>query len=329
MKLSDLGEFGFIERIGRSVQPGPGVRVGIGDDCAALELPPDRLLLTTTDLLIEDIHFRRQWTDPFLLGRKSVTVNISDIAAMGGEPHYLYLSFGLPPELPVEDLDLFVAGFLEAAAFYGAALVGGDTCRSPGPWFISVTAEGSIPAEEVVTRSGARPGDGIYVSGTLGDSALALKQLREEEIPHPFLAGRHRDPVARTGLARKLAEARIPSAMIDLSDGLLADLGHILAGSAVGACLEKEAIPLSAPFRKAAAAMPELFGLALQGGEDYELAFTVPMAKENALRAVVESVGCPVSRIGTILPPERGLALRDRKGHEYHPGTGGFDHFGS
>ncbi|MEJ2202408.1 MAG: thiamine-phosphate kinase [Desulfuromonadaceae bacterium] len=170
MKLSDLGEFGIIERIRQLVAATPGVVVGIGDDCAVLEIPPGEHLLTSTDLLLEEVHFRRCWTDPYRLGRKAVSVNVSDIAAMGGTPRQLYLGLAVPPAFAVAELDAFMAGFLSACSDYGAVLVGGDTCRSPGPLLISVTVEGSVAKQEQVCRSGARPGDAIYVSGTLGES---------------------------------------------------------------------------------------------------------------------------------------------------------------
>jgi len=327
MKLSQLGEFGFIERIRRSVSPGEGVNLGIGDDCAATTLPPEQLLLTTTDLLIEEIHFRRQWTDFRLLGRKSVAVNVSDIAAMGGTPRHLYLALGIPPELSVEGLDAFVAGFLEAATEYGAALAGGDTCRSAGPIVISVTAEGAVPEGELVRRSGARPGDAVYVSGTLGDSALALQLLAAGKTPDPLLARRHHDPTARIGLGRALAAAGIPSAMIDLSDGLVADLGHILSASGAGAQLHEGALPLSGPFRQALAEDPGGIKLALTGGEDYELLFTVPPEKAAALSPLADSLSIPLTCIGTVTPSDDGLVVKDRDGRPYRPGWGGYNHF--
>lgn len=328
MKLAELGEFGFIDRIGRSVPNGAGVRLGIGDDCAALTLPPGELLLTTTDLLIEEVHFRRQWTDLRTLGRKSVAVNVSDIAAMGGTPRHLFLGLAVPAGMSVEDLDDLVAGFLEAARRYGAFLAGGDTCRSPGPLLISVTAEGAIPEGELVRRRGARPGDAVYVSGTVGDSGLALQQLLAGEAPEPLLARRHHDPEARTGLGRALALAAIPTSMIDVSDGLLADLGHILTASGVGAEIEAAALPLSAPFCRALAAQPALLDLALAGGEDYELLFTVPPEREAELSGLSQSAGVPVTRIGGITSAEEGLTVLGPDGRALRPRRAGYDHFG-
>ncbi|WP_298035778.1 thiamine-phosphate kinase [uncultured Desulfuromonas sp.] len=328
MKLSDLGEFGFIERLRDSVPAGSGVRCGIGDDCAALELPPGELLLTTTDMLIEEVHFRRQWTDLRLLGRKSVAVNVSDVAAMGGTPRHLFLGLGIPREMEVEELDAFMAGFLESAARYGACLAGGDTCRSPGPLLISVTAEGSVPEGELVGREGARPGDAVYVSGTLGDSALALRLLQDECSPDPHLARRHHDPEARVGLGRALARAGLPTAMIDLSDGLLADLGHILEASKVGARVDEAALPLSEPFRRASERDPALLELALAGGEDYELLFTVPPDREAGISGLAREAGLPLTRVGSVGLANDGLTVQDRQGAVRRPTRGGFNHFG-
>ncbi len=327
MKLAELGEFGFIERIRRAVTGAEGVELGIGDDCAVLSLPAGHRLLTSTDLLIEDVHFRRAWTTPEALGRKSVSVNVSDIAAMGGQPRHLYLGLGIPASMPVEELDAYISGFLQACRDYGATLVGGDTCRSPGPLFISVTAEGAVPEGELLCRSGARAGDAVYVSGTLGDSALGLRQLQAGEQPEAYLAARHHDPSARVDLGRRLASAAIASAMIDLSDGLLADLGHVLEASAVGAELYGGALPLSEPFRRALAETPELLKLALSGGEDYELLFTVPNDREGALAELARCCAVPLTRVGRILAADMGFAIVDPEGGRRPARTCGFNHF--
>jgi len=327
MKLGDLGEFGFIARIRAAARPGPGLCLGIGDDCAVSEVPAGELLLTTTDMLLENVHFRRDWTSPRLLGRKSVAVNVSDIAAMGGDVRHLYLGLGVPVHVPVAELDELLAGVLEAAADYGADLAGGDTCVSPGPLVISVTAEGTIARDRVVQRSGARPGDAIYVSGTLGDSALALRELQAGRTPEPFLASRHHDPLARADLGRRLAGERLATAMIDVSDGLLADLGHLLWASACGAKIAGAALPLSPPFSAALAADPALFSLALGGGEDYELLFTAPPEAAAALVHLAAATGIPLSRIGTVVPAVDGVSVTDRSGHLLTELPSGHDHF--
>lgn len=327
MRLSELGEFGFIERIRAAAVTGEGVCHGIGDDCAVLELPRGERLLTSKDLLIEGIHFQRCWTDSRRLGRKSVSVNVSDIAAMGGRPRHLYLGLGVPADFPAEELQLFMDGFLEAAAEYGACLVGGDTCRSPGPLLISVTAEGAVAAGREVRRAGAAPGQAIYVSGTLGDSALALHRHTAGQPLDPWLASRHHDPVARVALGKALSENGLARAMIDVSDGLLADLGHILKASNVGAMLEESCLPLSGPFQSALALEPQLLPLALSGGEDYELLFAAQPEQEGALQALANQLAVPITRIGTIIPAGEGLCLRNAAGEVRAADRRGFNHF--
>ncbi|WP_305042732.1 thiamine-phosphate kinase [Geoalkalibacter sp.] len=326
MKLAEIGEFGFIARVRQRAESCADLVLGIGDDCAASRPAPGELLLTSTDLLIEDVHFRRAWSDPRTLGRKSVSVNVSDVAAMGGKPASLYLGLGIPGGVAVEDLDAFADGVLEACAEYGAVLAGGDTCRSPGPWFISVTVQGRVPEGELLTRQGARPGDLLWVSGRLGDSALALRELLAGGRPAPALAARHLDPSARVALGRALAVQGLATAMIDVSDGLLADLGHILDSSVVGARVERDALPLSSLFRDALTAEPALLDLALAGGEDYELLFTSPPQCAAAVAALAAD-GVPVTQIGRILPQEDGLLLVDALGRPCPLPRRGFDHF--
>lgn len=325
MSLARLGEFGLIARIRAQVRDPAELPLGIGDDCAAAVVPAGELLLTTTDLLIEQVHFRRDWTDLETLGRKSVAVNVSDIAAMGGTPRQLYLGVGLPVELPLEQIEAFMGGVLSACAGYGVTLAGGDTCRSPGPLFISVTAQGSVPPGQLLTRGGARPGDAVYVSGTLGDSALALRLLLAGQAPPAELARRHHDPQARVGLGRRLAAGALATAMIDLSDGLLGDLGHILAASGVGARLEADALPLSATLRAVLPDPRQGQELALTGGEDYELLFTVPPQQEAAVAALADAE-LPLTRIGTIRAAT-GLELVDAAGAPQPLPSGGFRHF--
>lgn len=327
MKLAELGEFGFIERIRSAAVSGEGVCHGIGDDCAVLELPPGQRLLTTKDLLIEGVHFQRAWTDSRRLGRKCVSVNVSDIAAMGGRPRHLYLGLGVPADFSVEELQLFMDGFLEAVTEYGACLVGGDTCRSPGPLMISVTAEGAVPAGRERLRSGAREGQGIYVSGTLGDSALALQLLTAGSPLDPYLAARHHDPTARVALGQTLAEAGLATAMIDISDGLTADLGHILKASGVGALLEEPRLPLSDRFVAALHNDPQLIQLALSGGEDYELLFTAPLDCEVALHALADRLALPLTRIGVLTASDEGLRLCNTSGEVRQADCRGFNHF--
>lgn len=327
MRLAELGEFGFIARIRAAAVPGPGLHLGIGDDCAVSEVPAGELLLTTTDMLLEDVHFRRDWTSLHQLGRKCVAVNVSDISAMGGTVRHLYLGLGVPVDMAVVELDELLAGVLEAAADYGADLAGGDTCASSGPLVISVTAEGTIPRDMAVRRGGARPGDFIYVSGSLGDSALALRELQSGRMPAPFLAARHHDPTARAALGGRLAREHLVTAMIDVSDGLLADLGHLQRASNCGARIDGAVLPLSADFAEALVAEPDLFRLVLSGGEDYELLFTSPPESAAFLARLAEEEQVPLSCIGTVTAPECGLVVTDRHGRVMASMPSGHDHF--
>lgn len=327
MKLGELGEFGLIDSIQARVGAAPGVHRGIGDDAAELELPAGERLLTSTDLLLEEVHFRFAWISAYDLGRKAVAVNLSDIAAMGGTPRFLYVGLACPGTTEVTALDAFVAGVLDEAGAHAVTLVGGDTCRSPGPWVISVTIEGSAPADTVVGRDGARPGDVILVSGTLGDSALALALWQRGATPEPWLAARHNRPTPRVALGHALARAGLPTAMIDLSDGVSSDLEHILQASGAGAEILGASLPLSPAFRAHVERQPEFFELALAGGEDYELLCTVPSVRVNEAQAVAARAGVPLTAIGTVTERSAGYRLRDGAGTVRPLLVRGYDHF--
>ncbi|MCD6582687.1 MAG: thiamine-phosphate kinase [Desulfuromusa sp.] len=321
-KIDGLGEFGLIDWIQQQAGGGDHLSLGIGDDCAIQPQRVDQDLLTSTDLLIEGVHFNREWTSMFDLGRKSAAVNISDIAAMGGTPQSLFLGIGRPKQISDAEIEEFISGFLAEIQKYGAVLAGGDTCGSPGPLMISVTVQGTVATDEAICRQGASYGDAIYVSGFLGDSALAIHLLQSGRQPDSYLAERFHTPTPRVALGQKLSERQLATAMLDVSDGLLADLGHILEVSGVGAELELTTIPLSKSFQNALAGDFSLIDLALAGGEDYELVFTSP------LKDLAEQIGSvhSVTRIGNI-SQEPGLRIRKTDGEFYQCQRGGFDHF--
>lgn len=327
-RLAALGEFGLIEYIQSQAGSSPYLRLGIGDDCSVLAVGSDEELLTSTDLLIEGVHFNLDWTDFEQLGRKSVAVNVSDIAAMGGSPRSLYLGLAVPATIDVENLERFLQGFLSETKHYGAVLAGGDTCRSTGPLIISVTVQGVIKSGQAVCRSGAQAGDLIYVSGTLGDSALALHLLQNHEQPAPELAERHHCPDARTELGCSLVELGLANAMIDISDGLVADLNHILKASAKGAVLHLDDIPLSPMFQQICQEQPGLIELALTGGEDYELLFTASPEHEKEIVLLSEKLKLGLSKIGSI-SDDNGLNVLQSNGTLYQYRQAGFDHFAS
>jgi len=327
LKLKDLGEFKLIDQIRRQAKAGAGVLRGIGDDAAVLQIPERHTLLTSTDLLIEGIHFRREWTSCSDLGHKAVAVNVSDIAAMGASPRYLYLALACPEETSQEEIQEFLSGALDEAKQHGASLVGGDTCRSPGPWFISVTIEGTAPPQEVVYRNGARPGDLVMVSGTLGDSALAIRLLQQGLADTPWLLQRHHRPTPRVAFGRQLGEQRLASAMIDISDGLAGDLEHILQESQVNGLIEANQLPLSTDLRTCIGEPSEALDLALFGGEDYELLFTVPPKNAGKAASLAESLGLTATVIGEILEGSGQLMLRDAGGDIRPILVRGYDHF--
>jgi thiamine-monophosphate kinase len=326
VSLAACGEFGLIERIRAQVAGRDDVLLGIGDDCCATTLPAGEVLLTSTDLLLEEIHFRRAWTDLYSLGRKAVAVNISDIAAMGGTPQSLSLGLALPATLSPDDFDQLIAGILAAAQEYGAILCGGDTCRSPGGLMLSVTVQGRIKPAQLLRRSGAQVGDRLYVSGTLGDSALVLRELLAGRTPPAEIAWRHHQPLARLRLGQELAQRRLATALIDLSDGLHADLGHILAASGVGARVAAATLPLSATFRAALAAEPGLLDLALAGGEDYELLWSAPPSAAAALAALSTELALPLTCIGEVVAGT-GLVVIAADGREVISAKVGYNHF--
>jgi len=325
LKLRELGEFGLIDRIAARASRNSGVKIGIGDDAAVIEPTEGLVTLITTDMLVEGVHFDLAFCDPVSLGRKSLAVNLSDIAAMGGVPRHFLLSLAVPHHISVEFLDGFMVGMLEMGERFGVSLIGGDTSSSGKGVIISVTVIGEQSPDLVVTRRGALPGDLICVTGTLGDSALGLSLLKRG-IRDGLAVSRHLDPTPRVREGARLAEARLPSAMIDISDGLLADLGHILDLSGVGARLLLDKLPLSADYIERHSIISEdIFSFPLSGGEDYELLFTTPPGKIATVQSVLMECGTGCSVIGEIAVA--GLNLFTASGVEYTPEERGYNHF--
>jgi thiamine-monophosphate kinase len=323
MKLRDLGEFPFLRRLRSWLPADPHVLLGLGDDCAALALSGTTLL--TTDAMIENVHFRREWTSFSTLGEKAFTVNASDIAAMGGEPAFALLSLAVPQECAVEDLDAFFAGFVQAAGECGAALIGGNMSAAPCLMF-SVTLLGRAP-HKLLTRAGAQVGDDLYVTGTLGDAALGLRMLQEgrDSAEAQVVKDRFLRPMARLAVGSEAAAHGLATAMVDVSDGLLQDLSHLCEESRVGAVVEAPALPLSRAYRV-------LLGdgdwnVALTGGEDYELLFSATAELRSAIEALARRSNCPITRIGRVVPQAEGLSVRGPDGALYTSVHAGYDHF--
>jgi thiamine-monophosphate kinase len=330
MKIASLGEFGLIEQIRRTAaRDAKRVRIGIGDDAAALVLSPASVLLATTDMLLEGVHFDLATTDLFSLGWKSAAVNLSDIAAMGGAPRFCMTALGIPPSLTVEDIGAFYRGANACLKKFGAVLVGGDTCRSRKGFVITVTLLGEMARKRIITRSGARPGDLIFVTGTLGDSAAGLEILRSADCgvrsKKPEcrkLIEKHLKPFPRVAEGMKLAAAGAASAMIDVSDGLSSDLVHICEQSRVGVELFAEKVPLSKHLLSMKTLQRPALEYALSGGEDYELLFTVPREKAGRLR----SIRLKVTEIGRVVKGT-GMRLFGDDGRRTPLRASGYDHF--
>ena len=261
--------------------------LGPGDDCAVIARAV--ALLVTIDALVEGVHFRRGWLSPAELGRRAFAVNASDLAAMGGAPRWGVVQIAAPPRLPAADVAAISRALAAAARRAGATLVGGNLSRAR-ELSVALALIGEAPPRPV-TRAGARPGDALYVTGQLGGSALGVRLLRRGIRSGPAVR-RFRAPTPRLVAGALLARRRLASAMIDVSDGLLQDLGHLCAASAVGARLELARVPCSPAVRRAG------IDLALSGGEDYELLFAVPRRREAALMRVASQFGCAVTRIG-------------------------------
>jgi thiamine-monophosphate kinase len=333
MKLSDIGEFGFIDRFTPdSIKRAQGLIQGIGDDAAVLEKDSRSYFLVTTDLLIEDVHFLRNKISPWQLGRKSLAVNLSDIAAMGGIATEAFLSLGIPKDMDVGYWDDFYRGFKDLAARWEVNLSGGDTTRSKGPIVISVTVIGDVPIDEVIYRKGAQPGDRIAVTGFLGDSAagldLIINNRTEDESRYPDLIKAHNEPIPHLAEGRFLAHYGAVTAMIDISDGLTSDLGHIVERSSIGATVELEKIPLSKSFKGYMESKNrDKWKLSLGGGEDYVLLCTITPDRFDTIRRDWEKqFRRPLYDIG-VIEEKLGLRFSHPDGAEETLFLKGFDHF--
>ena len=298
------------------------VVVGIGDDAAVLSPPEGKQLVVTTDTMVAGTHFLAD-TDAVSLGHKALAVNLSDLAAMGAEPAWFLLNLTLPAP-DVAWLENFCEGMFALASAYNVQLVGGNTAR--GPLAIAIEAHGFVPEGEAIRRNTAQAGDSIYVTGELGDAALALQRLLgRRSLPqadYDALLPRLVRPAPRVREGMLLR--RFASSAIDISDGLLADLGHILEASGVGALVVRDRVPLSSVYQKY---LNEVgWDMALSGGDDYELLFTVPVRQDREFERWRSRFGCAVTHLGEIVSGH-GLTLVDAKGDRYQPAPLGHDHF--
>jgi thiamine-monophosphate kinase len=324
--MSLPGEFELIRRYFAPLA-GPG-SLSLADDAAVFEPRPGWSVVATADTVIADVDFLPE-DPPGLVARKALRVNLSDLAAMGAEPLGYLLAVSWPRDTEESWVAEFARGLGADQAEFGIALLGGDTSATPGPLSVTITALGQVEQGRALLRSGAAPGDHVYVSGTLGDGALGLKVARGagaglSEPARDFLIDRYRLPRPRLRLGRRLVG--IATAGQDISDGLAADLGHVCAASKVGARIEAARLPLSEPARGLISGGAASLSDVVAGGDDYELLFTVPPGREGELASISAELGLPLTRIGEI-GPEAGVRVLDEGGSPLPLAGAGYRHF--
>lgn len=335
MRLSDIGgEFGFIDRLRATYASGAGdgLVVSLGDDAAVLDVPSGQQLVVTTDLLLEGVHFRREWSDPYSIGWKAAAANLSDMAAMGADPTFAFVSLAMPAEETVETLERLYDGLTDCLGRYGARLAGGDTNQAPETLTVNIALLGIVPAGHAWKRSGARVGDTLLVTGTLGDSAAGLALLKSHgaagaDKKGRGLLGSHRRPHPRVAAARALRPLNIVRAAMDISDGLAGDLPKLCAASEVGAQVNISDLPVSEALQAGAAETGRAaLEIALFGGEDFELLLCLSPADVEAAQVALLPTGTALTAIGRIT--REGLTLVQPDGsEEAWPEADGWDHF--
>ena len=332
--LASIGERALIQRI-RDRFPAPAgiLDIGIGDDAAVISGLRNELQVLTTDALVEGVHFDRRFSSLADVGYKALAVNVSDVAAMGGTPRLALLSLILPAALSVADVDALLDGFAEMAAEAGVTLAGGNVTTSPGPLVVDVTAVGSVRRRRILTRGGGKPGDLLYVTGSVGAAAAGLGWLRSmagntnaDEAGVTELVNRHRRPVPRLRMGALLGRSRAATACMDLSDGLADAVAQLAAASGTGAAIRAEAIPVQESARRWFLAQgQDPIVAALAGGDDYELLFAVSPRHRGRLRTVIrQGRGVAVTEIGELTPAP--AILLERNGAT-EPLPQGFTHF--
>ena len=321
-------EFDLIARYFAPLTKGFPGAFALGDDAAVIHPEPGRDIVATADTMVAGIHFFNS-DPPAFIARKLLRVNLSDLAAMGARPRYYLLTLALPKDTDAEWVAAFAAGLAEDQEFYGITLAGGDTVATSGPATLTLAALGDVSAGKALRRSGAQKGDRIYVTGTLGDGALGLAVLQGglahlSKAHATHLIDRYHLPRPRLAIGRKLID--FAHAAIDISDGLIADLGHVATQSGVGATVEAARLPLSAAVTAALEKDSDLLVTVLGGGDDYELLFTIAQGKEEQLAALAEDEAVKITCIGRI-EAMGGVRVLDAQGAEIPLKSTGFRHF--
>ena len=325
--VRELGERGLIERITTRLTMPSWVVVGPGDDAAVIEPERGALEVLTTDVQVEGVHFDRRFVPPDAIGHRALAVNLSDLAAMGATPRVALLSLVLPDSMDVACVDGLLDGLLALAATHKVVVVGGNISRSPGPMMVDVTVVGAVKRRRVLTRSGARPGDGVYVTGSIGDALVGLQSLKAARGPvPPACQERYLRPQPRVRAGMLLGRNRAASACMDLSDGLADAVRQVAEATRVGITLDAGALPIGDEVRRWHDAQgTAVIDAAVGGGDDYELLFTVRPAHRGRLRDARRTLGgLPVTKIGMVTK-QRQLFIRTDAGQRQLPE--GFDHF--
>ena len=337
-----MDEFDLIRRYFAPLADSAPGSLGLRDDAALLAPPAGETLVLTLDTLVAGVHYLPD-DPPESIARKLLRVNLSDLAAMGARPLGYLLSVSLPGAPDAAWLAGFAEGLRADQARFGLALLGGDTTGTPGPASLSATLLGTVPAGRALCRGGASPGEGVYVSGSLGEATVGLALAQgslpvlaaasvESDTPGipaaaaAELIARYRCPEPRLALGRALLESGLATAAVDVSDGLAADLGHLVAPAGLGATVAVNAVPLSTPLCQLVAHDPAWWPRFVTGGDDYELLFTVPSERAGEVAALAERLGLPLTRIGTV-ESEPGVRLHDAHGGELALAQRGWSHF--
>ena len=333
--VADVGEFGLIDRIQQllPLTDHPDVVIGIGDDTAVIRNGENLCLLITCDIQVEDQHFNFTTIAPYQLGRRAMAVNLSDIAAMGGRPSYALVSLGFPRSFPLPDFESLIEGMRDQLSEFSAAIIGGNLSRTGEKLIIDITLMGDVQPDQYLTRAGARAGDRLFVTGSPGAAAagLAILQKYGTDYPAEFerLVQKHLQPIPRIAAGQRIAQSGFATAMIDVSDGIASDLNHICTSSNVGAEIYTSQLPVTDEIKRVASlsgASP--LELMLQGGEDYELLFTLkPDTPDSVANSIIQEHGVNIVEIGTILPEKSGYYRINEKRQKIPVLARGWDHF--